>query len=79
VYGYIDLIAAIVFIVSYMWLRMFERTEASAVDRLSITISDYTVQVSRIPEVSLSPFCPSVWLYFCDCLLAASAKLGRHL
>jgi hypothetical protein len=53
VYGYVDLIAAIVFIVSYMWLRMFERTEASAVDRLSITISDYTVQVSRIPEVSL--------------------------
>ena len=51
-YGYIDLIAIIVFLIAYMWLRLFEHQEAAWVDRLSITIADYSIRVSRIPHVS---------------------------
>ena len=51
VYAYIDMIAMIVFLCAYMWLRMFERYEAAAVDRLVISVSDYSVQVTGIPEV----------------------------
>ncbi len=59
VYGLLDLAAVILFMVSFVFLSYFERKEASIVDRLSITISDYTILVKGLPEVggvgSVSP------------------------
>lgn len=51
VYAYIDMIAMIIFLCAYVWLRLFERYEAASVDRLVISVSDYSVQVTGIPEV----------------------------
>jgi hypothetical protein len=50
-YTALDIVAGIVFALSFVVLRFFERREAAIVDRQSITVSDYSVAVKGLPPV----------------------------
>jgi hypothetical protein len=44
-----DIIAASIFAVAYVWIRVMEKREAKSVDRHHLTVQDYTLMVQRIP------------------------------
>lgn len=49
VYSSLDAIGTIVVILGYYWLKVFERKEVDHLNRTTVTASDYTLRVSRIP------------------------------
>lgn len=49
-YTYVDVSGCVFLFLSWLWLRRFQRVEASHLDRHTVTASDYTVKVKGIPH-----------------------------
>lgn len=44
-----DVVGCLFLFVAWLWLKRFQRLEASHLDRHTVTASDYTVKIKRVP------------------------------
>ena len=49
-YGMLDVALTIFVILGWLWLKSFEKKERDNLDRATVTASDFTVRIPRIPE-----------------------------
>jgi hypothetical protein len=49
-YAYMDLLGTTFVLLAWLWLRNFEKKEVLALDRSTVTASDYTVRVPWVPK-----------------------------
>ena len=48
-YAFIDAVGTVIVIIGFYWLQIFEKSEVDHLNRTTVTASDYTLRVSRIP------------------------------
>ena len=48
-YVTLDLVASVLFILGYMWLRNFEKKEVVYLDKSLVSASDYTIYIPKLP------------------------------
>ena len=49
VYAFLDAVGTVIVIIGFYWLKMFEQSEVNHLNITTVTASDYTLRVSRVP------------------------------